>query len=103
MIDSHSFIVASPRFITLVAVRVLVTVCVLMFFEHIVDVVVFVLVHMFVLVCVIRYMSVVFLVRVDVFLHVAVLVTLLVLVPVVVFLDVVVVPGQTPESSFGSA
>ena len=62
MVDSHSFVVVSPRSITLVAVGMLVAVCMLMLFEHIVDVVVLMLVHMFVFMCVIRHMSVVLLV-----------------------------------------
>ena len=62
MVNSQSFVVASPRGITLVAVCMLVAVCVLMLFEHIVDVVVFVFVNMLVFVCVIRHMSVVLLV-----------------------------------------
>ena len=62
VVDSHSFVVVSPRSITLVAVGMLVAVCMLMLFEHIVDVVVLMLVHMFVFMCVIRHMSVVLLV-----------------------------------------
>ena len=62
MVDSHSFVVVSPRSIPLVAVGMLVAVCMLMLFEHIVDVVVLMLVHMFVFMCVIRHMSVVLLV-----------------------------------------
>jgi hypothetical protein len=45
-----------------VAVGMLVAVCVLMLFKHVVDVVVLMLVHMFVFMCVIRHMSVVLLV-----------------------------------------
>ena len=59
MVNSQSFVVASPRGITLVAVCMLVAVCVLMLFEHIVNVVVLMLVHMFVFMCVVRHMSVV--------------------------------------------
>ena len=59
MVDSHSFVGVSPRSITLVAVGMLVAVCMLMLFEHIVNVVVLMLVHMFVFMCVVRHMSVV--------------------------------------------
>ena len=62
VVDSHSFVVASPRSITLVTVGMLVAVCVLMLFKHVVDVVVLMLVHVFVFMCVIRHMSVVLLV-----------------------------------------
>ena len=62
MVDSCSFVASSPRFVTLVCVSMLVAVCMLMLFEHIVDVVVLMLVHMFVFMCVIRHMSVVLLV-----------------------------------------
>ena len=103
VVDSQSFVVASPRGITLVAVCMLVAVCVLVLFQHIVDVVVFVLVDMLVFVRVVRHMSVVFLVGVNVLLCVAVLVALLMLVRVVVVLYVVVAASSTLEPSFGPA
>ena len=81
----------------------LVAVCVLVLFEHIVDVVVFVLVDMLVFVCVVRHMSVVFLVGVNVLLCVAVLVALLMLVRVVVVLYVVVAASSDLKPSFGPA
>ena len=90
VVDSQSFVVASPRSITPVAVGMLVAVCVLMLFEHIMDVVVLVFVNMFMFVCVVGDVSVVLLVGVNVLLGVAVFVALLMLVRVVVVLFVIV-------------